>query len=282
MLKWFVSRLMVSLLACVVAFCALLWFGQELLMFPVTQNKLSWRPTVAPLPPSGIEQFYATTSDNEKIDVWTTYRTGTAAPFVAIIFHGNGETVANRSFLPFFEKLGIPAFTFDYRGYGQSSGWPSEQGIYRDGEAVWEEIRRRTALPADRLIILGNSIGSGPAAYLASKISPAMVILLAGYSDMPTLVGQLDGYRYFLPFLRYRLPTAEYLQKLYRGSVILVHGKRDTTIPFDHLARLRAAVSPSVAMTVIESEQSGHDEIFAVTEPELRNAVLRHLPELTR
>jgi pimeloyl-ACP methyl ester carboxylesterase len=252
-----------------------LYCTQELFIFPVLLNQILGKSNYSNLeskPGNGVESFFATTSDGERIEVWTTLKSGEKPKNVAMIFHGNGDTVNNGNYLPFFRDLGIPAFTFDYRGYGHSSGWPSEQGIYRDAEAVWAEIQKRSGLDAENLIILGNSIGTGPASYLASKLSPKALILIAAYSDFPKLISGMPMYAPFLFTLRYKLPVNEYIQNLSKTCLIIAHGKKDTLIPFSHLNILRDNIPPNINSTILESDEAGHNDIFYKVEDRLKAA----------
>lgn len=264
------KTLKVILLKLILAFLflgGLLWLLQDFIIFPVL--------TIFPKPkevikaPEGIESFFTETSDGKKLEVWTNAPQKPKTDLVGIIFHGNGETVTNLSFVPFLTELGITAFTFDYRGYGNSNGWPSEKGLYLDAEAVWKAVSERTKVSADKVVIVGNSIGSGPAAYLAQKINPKALILLSAYYDFPSLVSQIPVYAPFRFFLRYKLPTGDYLSKLSSTCVVLAHGKRDGTIPFSHLGKLRERLSPTVKVSVIESEKAGHNDIYYAIENEL-------------
>lgn len=271
----FIKKAVVLVFIVYLGISSFFYLAQELFIFPVLLNQIldnSKNPNSELPPPPGIERFFAKSQDGEKIDVWTTFKSGEKPKNVAIIFHGNGETLTKGSFLPFFRDLDIPAFSFDYRGYGRSSGWPSEEGLYLDAEAVWSEVQQRTRVEASNLIILGNSIGSGPGSYLARKLSPKVLILLAAYSDFPTLISGMPFYAPFIFSLRYKLPVGEYVGALSRNCVILAHGKEDRVIPFSHLKRVRDSISSSVNLKVIESEDAGHNDIFYKVEDRLRVA----------
>ena len=217
----------------------------------------------------GVRAVTIETSDNESLQAFTTVAEGTHPPFVALIFHGNGETAETQNFIPFFKKVGIPALTFDYRGFGHSSGWPSEEGIYRDAEAAAEKVRELTGLPYSRFVVLGNSIGSGPAAYIAGKIQPRALILIAGFKDFGELVGGIPPYSFLRFGLRYQFPVTKHLEALTGQCVVLAHGKRDQTIPFWHLSQIAKALPATTSVSLLESEIAGHNDIFYKVEDQL-------------
>jgi fermentation-respiration switch protein FrsA (DUF1100 family) len=265
------------LLFCVYSVIAtVLYFLQELLIFPKLNENILGISNYDSVP-EGIEQFFVETRDGEKLDVWTSLKPGEKTQHAAIVFHGNGETVAKGNFIPFFRQLGIPAFIFDYRGYGKSSGWPSEQGLYVDAETVYQEVLRRTSLPASNLILLGNSIGTGPASYLAQKINPKALLLIAPYSDFPSLINDKPAYAAFSFLLRYELPVATYVSQLRRSCVIIAHGKQDLIIPYTHSVKIVSLLDFGVSSSLLHSEAAGHNDIFFKVENELAAEVKRCL-----
>ena len=225
--------------------------------------------------PVGTDESILPLSDGTHLTVWSSRpEKPLDTKWVGIIFHGNGENVSQRNFLPFFNSLGIPAYTFDYNGYGTSTGAPSEEGLYRDADAIWEYVRSRENVTPEQTIVLGNSLGSGPAAYLASKIQPHTLIILAGYSSLRSAVLHLPQYMLFLPFLKYKIPTSEFLSELKKGCVVLAHGRKDGTIPFGELSLLENALNPKVTRKILVSEVASHNDIFYKVENELRAATV--------
>lgn len=251
---------------------ALLFIAQEILIFPVLLAQIV-EPKPHPATPAGITELNVSTSDGETINIWTSLGQDEKPAYAAIIFHGNGETVARGNFLPFFRSLGIPAFTFDYRGYGRSSGWPSESGLYRDSDAVWEEVQRRTGLDSSRIILLGNSIGSGPASYLAEKIKPRVLVLLAAFADFPSLIAQKPIYSFFRFVLRYNFPVAERVAGLDESCVVIAHGERDTVVPFSHAGRIAETLPQGANFKMLTSSEAEHNDIFYKVEAALGEAV---------
>lgn len=245
---------------------ALIVWNQERLIFPGVNSPKSVG-AFALLP--GVRAVRFSTVDGESLQGFTTIEQSGGSGYVGLIFHGNGESAEAQNFLPFFRKVGIPALTFDYRGYGRSTGWPSEEGIYRDAEAAAEEVRKLSGVEFGRFVLLGNSIGSGPAAYLASKIKPHALLILAGYADFRDLVESKPLYGLLTPFLRYRFPVTSYLEELSSQCVVLAHGERDQTIPFENLRALRSAVPRTVRLSVLDSPEASHNDIFYKVEEQL-------------
>jgi hypothetical protein len=249
-----------------------LWFAQDVILFPQLKYGIfSKNKTINP--PDWIDSFYVQTKDGDQLNVWTTFGKSKTldSGYVAVIFHGNGETVEQKNFLPFFARHRVPAFTFDYRGYGNSTGWPTEQKILSDAETVYSEIVKRTNVTPQKTIILGNSIGTGPAGYLASKINPHTLIFIAGYSSLSEIVKDNPVYRWFPGVLKFNFPNSEYLKSLNSNCAILAHGKQDNLIKFRHLDLLNSTVKNANVNQVIllPSDNAEHNDIYYSVESEL-------------
>jgi pimeloyl-ACP methyl ester carboxylesterase len=112
-----------------------------------------------------------------------------AVPRAAVMyFHGNGGNLS--VWLPILAgvyKQGFTVHAIDYRGYGASTGRPTERGLYRDVDATLESISARLdrGLP---LVYWGRSLGTTMAAYAASRRRPAGLILEAGFPDARSLL----------------------------------------------------------------------------------------------
>ncbi len=222
--------------------------------------------------PHGVESDFITASDGKRLEVWRL----PADPyeekqdFVALIFHGNGGSL--ESFLAlqlWFSFMGITSYGIDYRGFGRSSGWPSEKGFYRDSDAFWSYVSEREELSPDRAIILGYSLGGPVAARLAAEVSPHTLLLISTFNDLLTLVKSKKLFRYLSRFLWYRLPTETYVGSLQKTNLILVHGTQDTIVDSSHLNRLALAYRGGGQCRKIVAEGSGHNDTFFAIRAEL-------------
>ena len=259
-------------IACVFVIAAVaIVLTQDLQIFPGMFRSFPKGP-----PPPGIESIVTTTADGESIEVWR--RPGAAGQplsgYTLIFMHGNFETVHSSLFVQdWFSGLGATTYTFDYRGFGTSTGWPSESGLYRDSAAVWEMVRKRDNIAADKLIIVGMSVGSGPAAELAAKLNPKVLALISPYSDLPSVAGQRAYLRPLLPFLWYRLPTAQYVHELEQTCIVLAHGKKDPIIEYSHSDRIAAAVKHKDQFQFISSDDAAHNDILVYTKDRISSAL---------
>jgi fermentation-respiration switch protein FrsA (DUF1100 family) len=97
----------------------------------------------------------------------------TAMRGLVIIFHGNAGNISHRlDYLRMFHDLGYASLIIDYRGYGRSSGKPSEEGSYRDADTAWQHATQALGYPAKHIVVFGESLGGAVAAQLASGSGP--------------------------------------------------------------------------------------------------------------
>ena len=158
-----------------------------------------------------------------------------------MLFHGNAGNISHRvDYAAMFDRLGFSTLLVDYRGYGRSSGAPSEQGTYRDAAAGWRWLTETKGIAAGDIVLFGESLGGGVAAWLAAREKPRALVLASTFSSVPDLAAEIYP---FLPvrFLsRYKYNTLDALARVH-APVLVAHSKSDDIIPYSHGERLFAA-----------------------------------------
>ncbi len=256
-------------------FCLIIVVTQPFQVFPYAFFSL-WDkpPRDAQTLPAGVESFFIATEDGEQLEVWRLegqhgIRTRRTA---AVVFHGNAASVAN--FFPYqrwLAAIGITSYGFDYRGYGKSTGWPSEEGLYLDGKAVWSFAAEKESIAPEDILGVGISIGTGAAAHTALHFKARTLMLVAPYVSLKEAARAVPLFGLLAPFLWYSFPTAGYLRELSASCLILVHGQKDTVIPFSHSTRL-SQIHPERTLFV-QSSEAGHNDILFKAYPEMTRAV---------
>ncbi len=175
---------------------------------------------------------------------------------VVFFLHGNGGNLADWFVnLDFYRRLNLDLYMVDYRGYGKSSGHIESQAqLMADVRTAWLGIAPRYA--GLRRVFFGRSLGTGLAAELAAGLSadmaadmqPDLTVLASPYTSMAALAQE---HYPWVPaaVLRYPLRTDEALPRVH-GSVLLLHGERDTLISPVHSQRL-LGVAPSARLVTI-------------------------------
>ena len=171
-----------------------------------------------------------TTADGERLRGWHLTRHDPRAHIV--YFHGNGGNLSIWSdvYVALWRE-GFDVLAIDYRGYGLSTGTPSEQGMYRDVDAVLDHVMTQPRQPDVPLIYWGRSLGTVPAAYAASRKPPNGIVLEAGFPSMRSVL-ETNPIMWTLSWgSSYRLPTAEWMAGV-RQPTLVLHGDRDSVIPY--------------------------------------------------
>ncbi|MEW6323432.1 MAG: alpha/beta hydrolase [Acidobacteriota bacterium] len=175
------------------------------------------------------EALDVATSDGERLRAWWLPRADAAAS--VLYLHGNGGNLS--MWLPILADVwqqGYAVFAIDYRGYGASSGAPSESGLYRDVEAALGAFRTRAEGGGAPVVYWGRSLGAVMAAYAARQDAPSGVVLEAGF---PHLRSVLSGSPLWLLsfFSSYAFPAARWMRDV-RAPTLVIHGDRDSVIPY--------------------------------------------------
>ncbi len=165
-----------------------------------------------------------------------------AEPKGAILFfHGNfGDVSGWGAYGADFAALGYDFYIFDYPGYGKSDGKISSQDqLFASADAMSRYVLAQH--PPRKLAMIGYSIGSGIAAQQAAKWDAARLILLAPYFSFERLAHEKAP---FVPkfLIRYKIPTAEFLQAARGTQITLIHGTADELIPVRHCRDLAGSL----------------------------------------
>jgi fermentation-respiration switch protein FrsA (DUF1100 family) len=160
---------------------------------------------------------------------------------VLLFFHGNAGNVSHRlESIRQFLQLGLSVFIIDYRGYGQSEGRTTEQGIYRDAEAAWRYLTEIGNTPRERIIVFGRSMGASAAAYLAARHRPLALIIESSFTSVPDIAKE---YYPWLPvrwLSRLRHSAEDFVREV-ESPVLVMHSRDDEIVPVRHGQAIFAA-----------------------------------------
>jgi fermentation-respiration switch protein FrsA (DUF1100 family) len=241
------------------AFVGLLYFTQRGILYPGDSRRTS--PADAGLKQASEEIL--TTADGEKVIVWHVPPKDERP--VVIYFHGNGGALANR--VRRFAALvadGTGLIALSYRGYGGSTGSPSEDGLINDARAAHAFAAER--YPATRLVVWGESLGTGVAVALAAEKDLAKVVLEAPYtstSDIAAAAYPIVPVRYLM---KDQFRSDERVARVLE-PVLVIHGERDSVIPIEYGRRLFERIaSPKRFVNLPNATHAGLDAHGALAE----------------
>lgn len=196
---------------------------------------------------------------------------------VLLYFHGNAGNISHRLYsIKEFHELGLSVLIIDYRGYGQSGGKATEQGLYRDATAAWQYLTGDRGIAPEDIIVFGRSLGGSVAAWLAAQERPAALIVDSAFTSVPD-IGQ-DAYPW-LPvrwLSRFEHPTRDDVTRSTR-PVLVVHSRDDEIIPFHHGESIYAAANEPKAFLEI---RGGHNDAHTTSAATYRDGIQAFLESL--
>ncbi|MEO7559296.1 MAG: alpha/beta hydrolase [Nitrosospira sp.] len=203
------------------------------------------------------ESVEISTTDGETLHGW--FVPAPAAKGTVLFFHGNAGNISHRmEYLLMFHRLGYNTFIFDYRGYGQSSGSPSESGTYLDAQSAWRYLTETKNVPPARIVLFGESLGGAVAAWLAMNEKPGALVLASVFTSVPDMAAKIYPFLPVRLLSRFDYNTIEYLQSV-TCPVFVAHSSQDDIVPFAHgRALYQAAPEPKQFLEL----QGGHNSGF--------------------
>lgn len=182
---------------------------------------------------------------------------------MVVHFHGNSGNIsitskARQDYL----SRGYDYLAVDYRGYGKSPGKITQQGLFDDADAVWKYALTR--FPPDSLVVLGVSLGSGPAIHLASEQPVKKLLLIAPYAGVD-LIGE-ERYPIFPIQWLIKNPfrSRAYAPEV-QAEVTLFHGLKDEVVPPHHSLLLKDVFTHASKVTRHEYPEADHNNVPAQT-----------------
>ena len=214
----------VWLAALYVAAAAAMYTFQRSLLFPIPQASRT-APAAAGF--AEAEEVFVKTRDGEQVILW--HVPPAAGRPVVIFLHGNGDVLARLA--PLFRSLiadGTGLVALSFRGYGGSSGTPTEQGLLADGAAAYEFAAAR--YPSARIVPWGYSLGSGVAVPLATTYPVGGLVLEAPYTSIVDVAA--DAYPIFPVrwLARDRFHNDRHIPAL-KVPLLVIHGDNDRVVP---------------------------------------------------
>jgi pimeloyl-ACP methyl ester carboxylesterase len=231
------------------ALAVYLGFGAYLFAF---QEDLMYRPSRPAMGLHGHETLQVT-SQGETINVW---RANPGRADAILYFGGNAEAVVYQG--TDFAELVPHATTYlvDYRGYGASTGTPSEAALYRDALAVYDQVATEHAT----VHVVGRSLGTGVATYLAIHRPVGRLVLVTPYDSIANLAAALYPAYPVSLMLRDRYDSLSRAAELAVPTLVVLAG-RDRVVPPEHGRRLADAIEPAF-VTVQEVPEAGHFDVM--------------------
>ena len=249
-------------------------YQPKMLYFPDEGDQTAATPSDVGLT---YQQVELRTTDDLRLSAW--YLPAEDEQGVLLFCHGNAGNISHRlDSLLLFHRLQMSILIFDYRGYGQSEGQPSEQGTYTDALAAWEYLLTQKSKQPAEIVIFGRSLGAAIAAELATRVRPGALILESAFTSVPDLASEIYPFLPVRLLSRFSYDTRTRLDSL-ASPLLIIHSNDDEIIPYSHAQRLYAAAHEPKHLLNISG---GHNDGFLVSGNRytegLRRFLHTHLP----
>ncbi len=220
------------------------------------------------------------TVDGVKLSGW--FVPSESSRGVILFCHGNAGNISHRlESIQIFHRLGLDIFIFDYRGYGQSEGKPTEHGTYKDAEAAWQYLIEERQVKPNEIIVFGRSLGGAVASWLAQNHTPRALIIESTFTSLADIAAKLYPYLPVRLLLRFEYNTAEHLGRV-NYPVLIVHSRDDEIMPFSHGRQLfEMANEPKEFLEITGTHNEGFITSGKHYEEGLNAFILEHVDSET-
>jgi fermentation-respiration switch protein FrsA (DUF1100 family) len=158
--------------------------------------------------------------------------------------------------------LKIDVFAYEYSGYGESSGVPSEADLYSDIDAAFHYLSNDCGIDEADIVLMGQSVGSVPTVDLASRTNIGGIIFQSAFKSGLSVIHEVEVMYWFDVF-----QNATKIENVH-APVFCIHGTHDAEIPFEHGMALYEATPPEFAFDPWWVKGAGHNDIETDYRPE--------------
>lgn len=175
------------------------------------------------------EQVKLNTPDGQTLSAW--YVPAEDTDRTVLFCHGNAGNISHRlATLEMFHKLGLNCLIVDYRGYGQSTGKPTEEGTLIDIMTGWDWLIEQKGTSPEQIILFGRSLGGSIAAIVASDIHPAALVIESAFTSYDDMAAHLYPFLPVRLFTRFDYNTLEAVKEV-TCPLLVIHSPDDEIIP---------------------------------------------------
>jgi fermentation-respiration switch protein FrsA (DUF1100 family) len=255
--RWVIRSLTSISLALLTGYLAILGFlyGRQR---PLLYGNGIGRVTVTPdsVGLSQAQSFTLSTPDGALLSMWFVPPNNNTSP-VFLYFHGKEGSLRQRAGrIKAMSATGSGVLALDYRGFGASTGSPTEAGLYSDGETAYRWLAAR--VEPKRIVLMGESLGTGIAVWLASRQPAAALILQSPYTSVADLAAR--SYPLFpVRLLMQDQFHSDLLIDKVHMPVLIQHGEKDTIVPIIFGERLYALANQPKRFLVYPS--AAHNDL---------------------
>ena len=234
------ARFFAIISACYLSFIAIYYVEQRKYLFHTSTVHIS--PQVLDL--KNVVEMQLATPDGERLIAW--YASPSSGKPTVFYLHGNAGALVDRAYrVRRYRQQGYGLFMLAYRGFSGSTGQPTESNIVADAVMAYDTLAGFTP-PDSKIVIYGESLGTGVAVQVAAKRRPDGVVLESPFSSAADVAAHLYPYLPVHWLLKDRFDSISYIREV-KAPLLVLHGERDSLVP-SRLGRRLFAAAPGPKM----------------------------------
>jgi fermentation-respiration switch protein FrsA (DUF1100 family) len=225
---------LMAVLITIVSIIAAVYLGLSVLLF-LTQSRVLYQPSRGyDSKPEDYHLEYEpvtlSTPDGQSLAAWFVPAEG--AEQTILFCHGNAGNISHRlDTLKMFHELGLNCLIVDYRGYGQSSGKPTEKGTLIDVLVGFQWLIEEKGIRPEQIILFGRSLGGRIAAMIAKDVHPGGLVLESAFTSFDDVGAHYYPWLPVRLFSRFDYNTLEAVRQV-TCPVLVIHSPDDEIIPY--------------------------------------------------
>ena len=249
-MRKFLSFMFTAITICIVTIIAVLYLLQERLIFPAPAIDGSEAKI------ADFESVSIPTPDGETLSAYYHQRDGNKE--IILVFHGNGDAAAyQHAKAKTLIEAGFGVLLVEYRGYGNSTGRPSEAGLFVDGIASYDFVRKLSKQPIG---LYAHSLGTGVAVHLATKRKVFALVLESPFDSLQAVAQSQMPWIPMRLFLKHKFRSDKLVGQI-DIPILIMHGSNDGVIPIDHGKRLKKAAPYDTVF--MEISGANHNDLIS-------------------
>jgi fermentation-respiration switch protein FrsA (DUF1100 family) len=217
---------------------------------------------------NGRNGYFWITSSDHRTPAFVVERK--SSPHWILFSHGNAEDlgIVATWMEEFSRKLDVNVLAYEYSGYGPEHAdigphydEPAEHLIYKDAEIALDYLIRDRKVPANKIILYGRSLGTGPSSHLAKRQEkrnePVLGLVLQ--SAFLSAYRVAAHFRFTMPGDAF--PNVDHVRKLSDTKVLLIHGVKDEIVPFWHSQEIYLVLQETTKVDPLWLSEAGHNDV---------------------
>lgn len=250
-MKAHIKMLFIAVVTIIIAGIGLLYFLQESMIFPAPAFD---QQATASMASEGLKPVSIATPDGETLKAF--FYPSKTKQAIILVFHGNGDAAAYQQIkAKTLINAGFGVLLVEYRGYGGSTGRPTQTGLIIDAKASYDFVRKMSDLPIG---LYAHSLGTGVAIKLANQRKVFSLVLESAFDSLLAVAQKSMPWVPMQLLLKHKFRSDQIIGKI-KVPILFLHGSKDNIIPIKRARKLAKLAPPNSRF--VEINGAGHNDL---------------------